>query len=55
MQTMEYAQGAVRIPVYALDCLVIGSGCAGYNAADWLYDLGRRDIAVLTEGKNRGT
>ncbi|MGN0994820.1 MAG: FAD-binding protein [Butyricicoccus sp.] len=43
------------LPVYALDALVIGSGCAGFNAADWLYDLGRRDIAILTEGVNMGT
>ncbi len=42
------------LPVYALDALVIGSGCAGFNAADWLYDLGRRDVAILTEGVNMG-
>ncbi|MGM9682169.1 MAG: FAD-binding protein [Eubacteriales bacterium] len=35
--------------------LVIGTGCAGYNAADRLYELGIRDIAVITEGKNMGT
>ncbi|MGN1009076.1 MAG: FAD-binding protein [Butyricicoccus sp.] len=43
------------LPVYALDALVIGSGCAGFNAADCLYDLGRRDIAIVTEGVNMGT
>lgn len=43
------------LPAYALDVLVVGSGCAGFNAADWLYDLGRRDIAILTEGVNLGT
>jgi len=43
------------IPVHTLDTLVIGTGCAGYNAADWLYDLGRRDIAILTDGKSNGT
>ena len=43
-----------RLPVYSLDTLVIGSGCAGYNAADCLHDLGRRDIAVLTDGRERG-
>jgi len=46
--------GGARLPVYTLDTLVIGSGCAGYNAADWLHDLGRRDIAILTDGKDRG-
>ncbi len=44
-----------EIPVYAWDTVVIGSGCAGYNAIDWLYDFGRRDIALLTEGRCMGT
>lgn len=35
--------------------LVIGTGCAGYNAADKLYDLGIREIAILTEGREMGT
>ena len=35
--------------------LIIGSGCAGYNAADRLYDLGIKDIAIVTEGRFMGT
>ena len=35
--------------------LIIGTGCAGFNAADRLYDLGLRDIAVITEGRFMGT
>ncbi|MCL2360700.1 MAG: FAD-binding protein [Defluviitaleaceae bacterium] len=35
--------------------IVVGSGCAGYNAADWLYGLGVADIAIVTEGINMGT
>lgn len=35
--------------------LIIGTGCAGYNAADRLFDLGVRDIAVITEGRLMGT
>ena len=35
--------------------IVIGSGCAGFNAADCLYDLGVQDIAIVTEGINMGT
>ena len=35
--------------------LIIGTGCAGYNAADKLYDLGVRDIAIVTEGRYMGT
>ncbi|MDE7395957.1 MAG: FAD-binding protein, partial [Clostridiales bacterium] len=37
------------------DAVVIGSGAAGYNCADWLYDYGCKNIAVVTEGKNVGT
>ena len=35
--------------------IVIGSGAAGFNAADRLYEYGCRDIAVLTEDVNAGT
>ncbi len=35
--------------------LIIGTGCAGYNAADRLYDFGVRDIAIVTEGRFMGT
>lgn len=45
----------ISLPVMAVDTAVIGSGCAGFNAADWLFDLGRRDIALITEGIHMGT
>ena len=35
--------------------IIIGSGCAGYNAADRLYRLGVQDIAIVTEGRFMGT
>ena len=44
-----------KIAILSLDTLVIGSGCAGFNAADTLYDLGRRQIGILTEGVRMGT
>ena len=44
-----------KLAVISLDTLVIGSGCAGFNAADTLYDLGRTDAAILTEGIRMGT
>lgn len=37
------------------ETVVIGTGCAGYNAADCLYDLGKRDTVILTEGVRMGT
>ncbi|MBE6595082.1 MAG: FAD-binding protein [Ruminococcaceae bacterium] len=35
--------------------LIIGTGCAGYSAAERLFDLGVRDIAIVTEGRLMGT
>ena len=29
--------------------LIIGTGAAGYNAADELWSLGQRDIAIVTD------
>ena len=43
------------IEVYSLNTAVVGSGAAGLNAADRLYSLGVRDIAVVTEGLYMGT
>jgi len=45
----------VVIDVYSLNTVIVGTGCAGFNAADCLYDLGQHDIALVTEGVNRGT
>ena len=41
--------------IISLDTLIVGSGAAGFNAADTLYDLGHTDIAILTEGVDMGT
>ena len=35
--------------------LIIGTGCAGYHAAERLYGLGVKDIAIVTEGRTMGT
>jgi len=37
------------------DTIIIGSGCAGFNAADCLYKNGIKNIAIITEGINAGT
>ena len=53
---MEYIeQWGQKIPVHRCGALVIGTGCAGYNAADSLYNLGFCDVAIATEGENMGT
>ncbi len=45
----------IAYPRYRFHAAVIGSGCAGFNAADSLYDLGMRRIALFTEGRKMGT
>jgi succinate dehydrogenase/fumarate reductase flavoprotein subunit len=45
----------VYIKVYSLNTVIVGSGAAGFNAADSLYSLGQHDIALVTEGINMGT
>ena len=37
------------------DCLIVGSGAAGYNAAVHLYEKGVRNFAVFTEDRLAGT
>lgn len=37
------------------DVLVIGSGAAGFNAANTIKKLGRKSVALITEGVNCGT
>ena len=44
-----------KMRLYSLNTVVVGTGAAGYNAADRLYQYGQRDIAIVTEGVNAGT
>jgi succinate dehydrogenase/fumarate reductase flavoprotein subunit len=44
-----------EIPVISLNTVIVGTGAAGYNAADSLYSLGQKDIAIVTEGIGMGT
>ena len=41
--------------VHTYRAVVIGSGCAGYNCADRLFEYGCRSVAVITEGRLMGT
>ncbi len=45
----------LEIDVWSLNTVVVGTGAAGWNAADSLFNLGQEDIAILTEGMNMGT
>lgn len=43
------------VEVYSLNTVVVGSGAAGFNAADSLVLQGQGDVAVVTEGVKMGT
>ena len=55
MEKREISVGEQTLSLYQVDTAIIGSGCAGFNAADWLFDLGQKDIAIFTEGVKMGT
>lgn len=44
-----------QIPVTWHSSIVVGSGAAGYNAANRLVQFGEKDIALLTENRKGGT
>ena len=44
-----------KLDVYSLNTAIVGSGAAGFNAAERLHSFGQKDIAIVTEGINMGT
>ena len=44
-----------KIPHFTASAAVVGTGAAGYNAADSLYSLGVTDVLMVTEGRLMGT
>lgn len=55
MNETSFALHGYKLKIISLNTAVIGSGAAGFNAADRLWQYGQRDIAVVTEGVNMGT
>lgn len=55
MRQFSHRIGNREFPAFQVKNLVIGSGCAGFNAADTLYDYGEQDVIMVTEGINMGT
>lgn len=43
------------VALHRYDAVVIGTGCAGFNAADSLFDLGVENLCIVTEGRYMGT
>lgn len=55
MKKDEIKINCKNLEVYSLNTVIVGSGAAGLNAADRLYNFGQKDIAVITEGLKMGT
>ncbi len=55
MRREQIRWDGMQLEVCSLNTVVVGTGAAGFNAADRLYSLGQKDIAIITEGLNKGT
>ena len=55
MEHEIFKAGAYTAKVYRCNTAVVGSGAAGFNAADRLWQLGQRDIVLVTENRVGGT
>lgn len=55
MKTDSVIVGPNVFKVRQLNTVIVGSGAAGLNAADCLFNNGVTDIALVTEGMNMGT
>ena len=55
MKTTVVCVNGLELVAYVLDAVVVGSGCAGLNAADRLHHYGRCDIAIITDDMKAGT
>ena len=52
---MNFLGQEISVQENIFDCLVVGSGAAGYNAAVHLFEKGVRNFAVITENHLAGT
>ena len=55
MEHEIFTTGAYTAKVYRCNTAVVGSGAAGFNAADRLWQLGQHDIVLVTENRAGGT
>ena len=55
MEHEIFKAGAYTAKVYRCNTAVVGSGAAGFNAADRLWQLGQHDIVLVTENRVGGT
>lgn len=54
-QREQFQAGGYKAQVYTCNTAIVGTGAAGYNAADRLWSLGQKDILIVTEDRMNGT
>lgn len=55
LRNVEYLQiGESRVPVLTANTVVVGTGSAGFTAADRLWELGQRDVVMVTDKVGAG-
>ncbi len=55
MAQARFCAGDFSARVYTCNTTVVGTGAAGYNAADRLWQLGQHDLLIVTENRLGGT
>ena len=55
MNTFTVALSHYQLTARVYDAVVVGTGCAGLNAADRLHHYGRTNIAIVTDHLKGGT
>lgn len=55
MEKQRFSANGFSARLYSCNTAVVGTGAAGYNAADRLWQLGQRDILMVTENRLAGT
>ena len=55
MENEIFRADAYTARVYRCNTAIVGSGAAGFNAADRLWQLGQHDILLVTENRVGGT
>ena len=55
MENRIFRAGNYTAKVVRCNTAIVGSGAAGFNAADRLWQLGQRDIVLVTENRVGGT
>ena len=55
MKKSKITINKIEYDLISVNTVIVGTGAAGFNAADSLYDLGQKDICIVTEGIKMGT